>query len=385
MPRLLDSVRVLDFTVGLAGPYCTRTLADLGAQVIKVEPREGDPARLLPPDGEPGRTSRTFIEFNCGKASVSLDLESKPARSSVLRLASLSDVVVVDRWTRTRLARLGLSPPELLGRFPWLVHCSITPYGSTGPYCERPGSGLTADAATAVLDQTGFPDASPMPLGYAFGEMNAGIHAVAGVIAAIFLQRRNGTGQHVDISMSDCSLSVQDVAVQEYLFSGGKLVRTRSGSDRSSLVPYGVYSAPDGYLVMTGWERFCAAINRPDLAADPRFNTSAARERHRKEVKTEIESWLRSVGSAKAAEHILQEVDVVGVRVRSVQEAIRDPHTSARHLLAQIRDSEHGLMEVRDSPFHFSHAVVGVSNGAPQVGEHTDEILMGLCGLRTAP
>ena len=379
MQRLLEGFRIVDLTTGLAGPYCTRLLSDLGAEVIKVESLEGDDARYLPPDGFGAKPSATFLELNCGKLGVSLDFNAAKSRGALWRLISLSDALVED-WEEGDLARFGLGYQEISRSFPWLVECSITPYGRTGPYAGRPGSGLTGDAAAGILDQTGFAGDSPLPLGYAFGEMNAGIHAVAGIIAALFRQRREGVGQQVDISMVECSLGVQDTAVQEYLFSLGEIVRTRGGACRSSLVPYGVWTAPDGHIAITGWERLWAGLGRQELLADPRFATPSARIEHKDEVRAEIEETLSALGSVREAEARLQGSDVVAFRVRSLPEAVADPQVAARGLLSWVPDPDRGPMQVRDTPFHFSDATSQVRGPAPSLGEHNDVIWGELCG-----
>ena len=275
--RPLDGIRVLDFTRFLAGPYLTRALAVMGADVIKIErPPHGDEQRGHPYfiQGQSGY----FLQQNHDKRGLCMDLKRPEAQAAARELATASDVVV-ENFRPGVMARMGLDYPVLSALNPRLIYCSVSSFGQNGPYAERPGYGIIADALSGALHITGFPDQPPPLIRMPVADTLTGIHGVAAVCAALYAREKTGEGQHIDIALLDCMFSLHEYAIQEFLLSEGKVEATRIGSGLPGSVPYGVFAGRDGCLVLgapsdQNWAQVCQAMGRPALAMDPRDRKS---------------------------------------------------------------------------------------------------------------
>jgi crotonobetainyl-CoA:carnitine CoA-transferase CaiB-like acyl-CoA transferase len=368
----------------LAGSYCTRLMADLGAEVIKVEPPvTGDETRTYPYlSQEVG--SGYFIQFNCGKKSMTLDLNRSEAIQIVMDLARKCDVLVED-FKPGLLNRFGLAYEQLKEINPLLIMCSITPFGQTGPYAENAGCGLTAEALSGLLELTGYENGPPLPFGYAVADPTAGAQALGVISAALLHRTKTGRGQHIDLSVADCALSIHCNAMDEYLFTAGEIKRSRTGPQRRNLTPYGVYPCRDGHVVivavLNAWELLANGMGRPELATDPRFSTPEARCQNDTEVTKLLTEWLHTFESAReAAEFIAGEVNVMAAPVLSRQEALSDAQNDARQMLVDVRQSESRKLKVMNTPFKCSRSDVGPKKPAPGLGQHNQEVLVDVLG-----
>ncbi|MEX2599448.1 MAG: CaiB/BaiF CoA-transferase family protein, partial [Dehalococcoidia bacterium] len=279
----LKGVRVLDLSQILSGPFCTMLLADMGAEVVKVErPGHGDPARRLGPlvDGD----SAYFMSVNRGKQSITLDLASAEGQHAVLALALHFDVLV-ENFVPGTMERWGLGYPAIQERNPALVYASISGFGQDGPYAQRPALDIIVQAMGGLMSVTGEPGRPPVRPGASLGDSVAGVFAALAIVSALWERHATGQGQHIDTSMLDCQVTMMENAFSRYFATGeppGPL-----GSRHPAATPFQAFAAEDGYFVVAllseapkAWSAFCAAIGRPDLAADKRFAGNRQRMEH---------------------------------------------------------------------------------------------------------
>jgi len=380
-----EDIRVLDFTRVLAGPYLARHLHDLGAQVIKVEPPgAGDDIRQITYVISEG-LSGYFIQQNCGKLDISLDLKRPETVVIAKQLASISDVVL-ENYKPGVMAQLGLDYPALKAINPQLVMCSISGYGQTGPYSDRAGEVSSTTAVSGQLDPAGDPDGPPQPFRHAFGDMNASSHALAAIAAALYRRDLTGRGQYLDISILDCIYAIDFWNAQRYSVSGG-VVRPRWYRHRHPfLVPRGDFPTADGrWLFIEAytdehWPRLAAALSRPELARDARFATLEARTQNQAALYDLIASWVRGQASGWTAEATLQGHRVPAAVVRTIPEAVSSPQLRERLMLVPIRHPVLGEFPITNSPYRFSGYRSGVSGLPPSIGEHNREVIGGLLG-----
>ena len=293
---MLQGVRVVDFTQYLAGPTVTRLMAEMGADVVKVEQAPGgDPARLLPL--RIGERSLYYIQQNRGKKSLCVDFAKPEAAALLADLAASADVVV-ENYGPGVLEKRGLDYASLVKRNPRLIMASISAFGRTGPLANKVGFDLIAQAFSGLMSMTGAPDGPPMWVGLAIADVQSGVHAFAAVGYALYHRERTGRGQHIDVSMVDALYHCHEGNVQFYANSGGAVEPTRHGAQHGMVGPMGAYKAPQGWIVLLvlerQWPSFCRAIGRPDLEADPRFATGALRGQNRGELTAIIEALARA-------------------------------------------------------------------------------------------
>ncbi|MBI2466687.1 MAG: CoA transferase, partial [Candidatus Rokubacteria bacterium] len=295
MPAPLDGVRVLDLTENLAGPFCTMILADMGAEVVKVErPGVGDESRRFPPfvHGE----SAGYLTLHRGKKSVVLDLKEDRGRDAFWRLVARSDVLV-EAFRPGTLGRLGLAPATLRQRHPRLIVCSLSGFGQTGPYRERGGYDLIAQAMGGLMSVTGEPDGPPTKCGFPVTDMGCGMWAALGILLALRARDRTGEGQCVDTSLFEVPVAWAMWHAARY-FATGEVVG-RLGSAHPSSAPYQAFQGADGqWFVLAAntqrhWEALCRLLGRADLVADPRFATNADRVAHREALAAELQPAFR--------------------------------------------------------------------------------------------
>jgi len=376
-PLPLDGFRVLDFTRFLAGPYCTMVLADLGADVIKLEqPGSGDDSRLYGPfiNGE----SYSFAQVNRGKRSVCMDLKDPRGAALVKALAVRADLVI-ESFRPGVARRLGLGYQALrdCGR-PDLLYCSISGYGQTGPYKDRPGFDIMAQGVSGLMRMTGHPDGRPAKAGIAVNDLAAGMTAVQAVLAAQLVRQRTGQGQYIDISLVDAVLAwtIWEAAA----WFGAGTVATPTGTRHRLSAPYQAYRTKDGYVTIGAgserlWRRTAAALGAPGLLEDPRFGTPAARIAHVDELEAEIER----VTATRTTREWIDALDAAGIPAGPVlryDEALADPQVEAREM---IREMEHPLMgriRTLGQPAKYSVSVPGAYHRPPPwLGQHTAQVL----------
>lgn len=380
-PRPLDGVSVLDFTRVLAGPYCTRLLADLGARVVKIErPGRGDEIREAPEQLEPGRADQStyFIRFNAGKLSLALDLGHPGAREVVEDLVRLSDVVV-ENFRPGVMERLGLDYPRLRQLRPDLVYCSISGYGQTGPLRAWPAFAHTVAAMAGVTDLERNGAAAPHVGYFQTPDVMAGTHAFGAILAALFQRERSGRGAHVDVSMLECMVATEDIAFGSVLNGGQPLPGPRPGMF--------IVRVGDGFVALQSaggaqfWPRLAAALGRPELATDPRFATREARTAHRVELEAIVAEGVSRFATVDEALATLRAGRVPCAPVLSPAEVALHPHLLARGAFPEIPHPVRGRVRITASPFRLSGAPVEPTGPAPyRPGEHTRAVLADVLG-----
>ena len=380
----LAGVRVLDLTRVLAGPFCTRLMADMGAHVVKVEPPGGDAARqfeFITPEGVSGY----FMQQNCGKEAVCLDLANAGAREAVRRLVQVSDVVV-ENFRPGVMKRLGLDYESLWEINPSIILCSISAFGQNSPYAHRAAGDMVVQAMSGIASLTGDPDGPPQTVGMSLSDTSGGVHAFGAICAALYHRSVTGRGQFIDLALADCILWQNEWASQYLFLSGGAQVPQRYGNRRPILIPGNLFRGKDGWVAIVastdpGWRNLTAAMGLPHLALDVRFRDRESRMAHRDALENIVEEWVGSFESVQDVEELL--ADRGGVqcgRVRSWQEMLEDAHVSRRDLVTSVDDPLMGPTPVMNSPYRIEGAGSEARGPAPLLGEHTYQVLGGLLG-----
>lgn len=384
---ILSGYRVLDFTQFVAGPTATKLMAEMGAEVIKVEMApKGDPCRTYAVLRE-GR-SAYFFQHNLGKKSLAVNLKEPKGRDLVKALVPYMDVVV-ENFSPGVMARMGLGYENLRALNAQIVMCSISAMGQTGPLAHAPGYDYTAQAYAGITEMIGEPDGTPVIPMAALGDVSTGVHALAAIACALLHRERTGEGQYIDVSILDAYIHTHDSNIQVYSAGRGKFLPTRSGAHHNANCPCGVFRARDGYLVIVvaidrQWQDLARAMGRPELSSDPRFCTNARRLRHKGELIALIEAWLQSLPDREAALSLLERHRVPAAPVLSVQEVVRHPHLLERHAVRRVSDPLLGEFFLPGFPFRFSAFPQEESSlRAPDLGEHNEEVLS--CYLGCTP
>lgn len=370
----LVGVRVLDFSRVLAGPYCTALMADLGAEVIKVEPHAGDDYRHIGPfkEGE----SLLFQSVNRGKKSIVLDLKSKEGVEAARALAARCDVLV-ENFRPGVMERFGLGAAELCAACPQLVYVSVSGFGQTGPNRMRPAYDIIIQAMSGLMDVTGAEDGPPMMAGDALADVAGGMFAAFGAMVALFDRSRSGRGRHVDLALYDSLVSMMPVVACRALMAGETPKRT--GSKHALSAPFGTYPARDGSFSLAVlndrlFARLAATIGVPELASDPAFASDSLRRQNEPALARHIESWAAS-RDVKSVVAMLTEEGIPAAALCTASEAWSSPQVRARRLATPIVHPALGELTVPEQPVHFSGAPRGERMPAPELGAHTNEIL----------
>jgi crotonobetainyl-CoA:carnitine CoA-transferase CaiB-like acyl-CoA transferase len=362
-----QGLRVLDFTHVIAGPLCTRMLADHGADVIKIEPADGDVIRRLPFPVAPD-VSTQFTQYNCGKRSVALDLKSPEGLEIARRLALRADVVI-ENFSRGTMTRLGLDLGGLRADAPALVTCSISAFGSWGTHAHKSGFGYVAEAHSGLM------------------HLNGDDGAFGAIGAALFNCAATGEGTHIDLSAFDCMVSLIDHALAAHAF-GREF--GRYGTRHPVIVPHGVIRAGDGRYVTFGvvdqvtWGRLCAVMGRPELETDPRFATFDDRIPNRHALYDLIDEWAATVPDADQLVEALQSRGVPCARVRTHVEVASDPHLVERGTLAPVDIPGAGTILTQTAPHPLAGLDTVPRGPAPRLGEHTRSVLIDELGFAAA-
>ena len=302
-PSVLEGVRVLDFGQYIAAPVVTRMMADMGAEIIKVElAPTGDNSRFYPyfRAGQSGG----YIQHNRGKLSLCLDIKQPEGVRIVKELAPKVDVVI-ENFSPGTLGRYGLGYDDLKALNSRLIMCSISGFGQDGPLAHKPGVDTLAQAMSGLLHLTGDPDKAPTYVGLFIADENAGVHGLASVCAALYYREKTGRGQYIDLSLLECLFHLHDTAVQFYTLSDGKENPTRFGSHHYAVAPCGIFKASDGYVVIVvlehQWKTFVKAVGKPEWLDDPRFDTNQHRAENRLVLVELLEQWLQSLPDPRRA------------------------------------------------------------------------------------
>lgn len=377
----LAGIRVIDYSHFLAGPFSSRALAALGADVIKVErPKDGDAGRrhALIKNGQSGY----FLQQNMGKRGLCIDLKDKRGLALMHKLIASADVFI-ENYRPGTLEKLGLGYQQLAALNPRLIYCSISAYGHTGPDSHRPGFGLIAEARSGVMAQLGVPGEAPPLLRIPVADMYTGMHGVAAVCAALYGREHSKRGQHIDLALYDCMISIHDYAVQSYYLSGQTEIPVQTGHDQPESTVYGVFSAQDGYLVIAAqvddaWLRLAQLIGGADLAADPRFHGSVNRNANREAALTYVKNWALAQPSRAACIALLDAAGVPCAAVATIDEVLADPQTQARGMVVQQDHPVLGPVKLPNLPFRFSDCDTTPRCPAPLLGQHNAEIAASL-------
>lgn len=373
----LAGIRVIDYSHFLAGPYLSRCLAALGAEVIKIErPTTGDAGRQHAYLVD-GLSSGYYLQQNMGKKGLCINLKDPRGRELLEKLVDSADVFV-ENYRPGALKKLGLGYEDLAQRNPRLVYCSISAYGHTGPDSHRAGFGLIAEAKSGIMAMVGSPGEAPPLLRIALGDIFTGSNAVGAICAALLGRVKSGKGQHIDLALYDCLVSMHEYAVQCYTLSGGQELPEQTGHDLPNSTLYGVFTAADGYLVIAAqvddaWKRFARLIGGETLAADARFHSAGGRNLHRLEILPLVRRWTaaRTVAQCLAE---LDTIDVPAAKVQNIEEVLADPQLQARNMVVEQRHPVLGKVRLGNLPYRFSGCDTTIRDAAPLLGQHNHQI-----------
>lgn len=390
----LDGIRVFDLTRILAGPSCTQMLADLGADVIKIEKAgSGDDTRgFAPPfikDGEGNDTGESayFCAANRNKRSVTMDIATEAGQALAKRMIAQSNVLV-ENFKTGGLAKYGLGYDQLKDEFPGLIYCSITGFGQTGPYAERPGYDVLIQGMGGLMSMTGEPDGVPMKTAVPVADLMAGMYAGVAINAALRHQALTGEGQQIDIGMLDVMTAFSTIQGMNYLATGE--IPTRLGNAHPNIVPYQAFFTADGSIILAvgndaQFQRFCEVAELTDLLSDERYSTNAARLHNREEVVALVQETLKQ----KPSKFWLEELGAKGVScgpINDLDQLFNDEHVVARGMQIEMDHpaTGSGKMPLINSPMKLSGTPTTNRMAPPMLGQHTDEVLRELLDLKEA-
>ena len=382
----LENIRILDITRALAGPYCTMMLGDLGADVIKVErPVSGDETRGWGPPfvGEPygpyPGESAYFIAANRNKRSVTVNIQSKEGREIIRKLAGMSDVLV-ENYRTGDLDRLGLGYNDLHDLYPKLIYCSVSGYGRTGPYADRPGYDAIIQGEGGMMSITGPVEGPPSRVGIPITDITSGMFAATAILAALRARDITGEGQLVDISLFDAHLALLTNVASNYLVGGAP--PRRLGNAHPNLVPYDSFAARDGWFILgvaneKQWGQLCDMLNRPDLKADERFASNGKRVTNRVALVEELNMTF----AQKNVDDWLADLVKAGLpcgRINSIPEVFDHPQAKAREMTLETDHASAGIVRLPGFPYKLSQTPAEIHRPPPMLGQHTEEVLTSL-------
>jgi crotonobetainyl-CoA:carnitine CoA-transferase CaiB-like acyl-CoA transferase len=382
----LAGIKVLDLSRVLAGPWCTQALADFGADVLKIEkPDGGDDTRawgppfLSNPDGSDSAESAYFLSCNRGKRSVAIDLGSADGQATIRALAAKADVLV-ENFKVGGLKKYGLDYASLRERCPRLIYCSITGFGQSGPYADRAGYDAMIQGIGGIMSITGVPDgepgAGPQKIGVAAADLMTGMYALSGILAALHARSASGQGQHIDIALLDTQVAWLANQGMNYLVGGQ--APTRLGTAHPNIVPYQVFAAADGHLMLavgndSQFAKFCAVAGQPSLATDVRFASNASRVEHRAALVAIVAALIH----ARPLDEWLERLSAVGVPcgpINTLDRVFADPQVQHRGVVRTL-DHRLGLIPTISNPLKFSATPLKPERPPPMLGQHTAEAL----------
>ena len=396
MSRILQDVRVLDLTRVLAGPWATQNLADLGAEVIKIErPGQGDDTRRWGPpflhdrEGRDRGDAAYYLACNRGKKSVTLDIAHPEGRAIARRLAAASDVLV-ENFKVGDLARHGLDYASLARENPRLVYCSITGFGQDGPYRDRPGYDFMIQGLGGLMSVTGerddVPGGGPQKVGVAVADLFTGMYATSAILASLLERAKTGRGQRIDMALLDVQVAMLANLSSSFFVSG--VAPGRMGNAHLNIVPYHVFRAADEFLIVavgndTQFASFCKVIGEPAWPSDARFATNAQRVRHRDLLVGMIAERLRG-RTAREWLTLLEPSGVPCGPINDLAQVFEDPQVRHRDMVVRAPHPVAGEVRMVANPMKLSEAPITYDRAPPLLGEHTEEVLRSVLGLESA-
>ena len=376
----LAGVRVVDFTRVLAGPFCTAIMGDLGAEIIKVESPNGDEYRHVPPFRED--QGAFFLLVNRGKKSIVLNLKSEEGKAVVAELVRAADVVV-ENFSPGVADRLGIGYEACNAINPRVIYASISGFGQSGAMARQPAYDVIVQAASGIMHSTGFAGTSPTLAGESLADLIAGLFAAWGVSSALYERERTGAGRYMDVSMFDCLFSMLPTSIAQWLY-GGHLPK-RVGNRHPISVPFGAFKARDGWFMLAILSNrlfncFLAMAGQDALIGDPRFASDMARSEHEPLVRGIIEDWAADKDVAEVVA-VLSAAHIPAGLIWTIQQAIESDQVRERGLMHDVDHPTAGKATVLEQPVRFRGLARGCASAPPLLGEHTNEILRGICKL----
>ena len=389
----LVGVRVLDLTRVLAGPWCTQNLADLGAEVIKIErPDGGDDTRswgppyLVDQQGNETTEAAYYAAANRNKKSVTIDMATQAGADAIRDLAKHCDIVV-ENFKVGGLKKYGLDYASLQAINPQLIYCSITGFGQDGPYANRPGYDFMIQGMGGLMSLTGErddqPGGGPQKAGVAVADLMTGMYASVGILAALHERSRSGLGQHIDMALLDCQVAMLANQNMNYLASGSP--PQRAGNAHQNLVPYQVFAVADGHMIVavgndSQFRSYCTAIGRSELALDPRFRTNPQRVRNREPLIALLSEIMQSKPVAYWLS-LFESVNVPAGPINNLEQVYQNPQVQARKMKISLPHPTAGQAKLVASPLRLSDSPVQYHSAPPLLGEHTEQVLTDILGL----
>lgn len=376
MGNMFEGLRIVDFSGNVAGPFSTALMADFGAEVIKIEkPDGGDDTRAYAPqlDG----VGITYCSMNRGKKSIVLDMEAAEALLVVKRLVETADLVV-ESFKPGTMDRFGLGYDTLREINPRIILCSISAYGQTGPYSGRPGYDTIAQALSGVMDLTGEPDGPPTRVGVMVADYGAGVFAYGAMASALFHRERTGKGQHVDIALLDCLVSING----SLDLAGLGMNPTRTGNHTPAAAPFGLFQGNGAAVAICApaqkpWHSLCSLMKRKDLFENPLFKSIGTRGTNRLLLTAEIEKWLQSFPDVEGPLRLMNEAGIPCARVNRAADVLNNEQLQARGMITDLETPD-GVMprtvRTRGNPMKFSEVAAELKK-APALGQHQNEVL----------
>ncbi len=378
----LEGIRVLDLSRVLAGPFATQLLGDLGAEIIKVEaPGRGDETRSWGPPFADGEAAY-YLSVNRNKKSITVNLKTPEGVDIVKRLAKISDVFI-ENFKVGGLQKLGLGYDIIHQENPRIIYVSITGFGQTGPYRERPGYDFIIQGMCGVMSVTGEPDGEPMKVGVAWTDVITGLFAANAILAALIEREKSGLGQYIDISLLDSAIAAMVNQASNYLISG--VPPKRYGNAHPNIVPYQAFKTRDSYMILavgndSQFKKFCEIAGRPDLAENPEFATNPRRVENREKLIPIIKDIMLQRTTAEWCRDLV-EAKVPCGPIYDMKEVFNDPHVLSRDMVVRVKHPTAGEIPLVGTPFKFSRTKVEFRHHPPLLGEHTDEVLKNLLGF----
>ena len=389
LDRPLEGIRVLSLTGALFGPYCGLILADLGAEVIKVErPGFGDMSRewgpFFPNVQGPDK-SGYFVSIHRNNKGITLNLKDQKAKEILKELVKKSDVLI-ENFKPGTMDEWGIGYSELKKINPKLIYATGSGFGQYGPYSKWPSYDIIGQAMGGFMDLNGWPDKPPVRAGSSIGDIISGMFLAIGILAALRYREISGRGQMIDVAQVDSMIAVLENAVIRYTME--HKIPTRIGAKHPAITPFDIFKAKDGYVVIAVgndgiWKRFCAAVVKPEWTNDPRFANNTLRCQNEAALKLLIEDYTKDRTRWDIAKLLLAN-DVPSAPVYNVGEAIDDPHVKAREMIIELDQPQYGKVRVAGCPIKFSETPIKTFSPAPLLGQHTEEILSKLLGYSKA-
>ena len=370
----LEGIRVLDVTQVMAGPFCAMQLCDIGADVVKVEPPEGDSTRRMA--GAAGTDSPGFNAVNRGKRGIVLDLKSASGQDAFRRLLRRTDIVI-ENYRPGVMRSFGLDYASLAAAHPGLIYASISGYGQTGPDAKKGGFDLIAQGVSGLMSVTGEPGRAPAKVGVPLTDLGAALFALSAVLAALHYRSRTGRGQYIDTSLVEAGIALSVWESAEYFATG--VIPEPLGSAHRMFAPYQAIRCADGYITLGSandrlFQRLCDLLGHPEWVADPDYANATLRVRNRAALAERIET----ITAEHTRQHWLARLDAAGIPcgpINTYAEAFADPQIRAREMVVEIEHPTLGRVQTPGSPIKMSETPPVVARTAPLLGEHTREVL----------